>query len=207
MILHFHSSSYNKSVSVVYESLFFTISFKCRWSSSTCARTLAVYCARFQVSVAMQIKSSLFWDVTQRISAVSYRRFGKNLSVIPNGNIINDLLLLSVQGLTAATTRHVNRNFEGSISRRSSRNPHFLRCLFTFGSFIFHSWKTKFVPPYHTYLIRSAKLCSIFVTIQSFPTHFTLLCRQLFLGWFVRSNLTGGNSFSPSPFIFYERHP
>jgi len=35
------------------------------------------HCTWFQASVAVQMRSSFFWDVTQRRLVVTYRRFGK----------------------------------------------------------------------------------------------------------------------------------
>lgn len=93
----------------------------------------------------------------------------------------------------------MNRNSEDLISRQSVRSSNFL-APFLVSVLNLPQPETKFVPPSSRYSIRSAKLHSSFVTMPSFWTHFTLLCRRLFLQWFVRSNLTGGNSSLPPSF-------
>ena len=46
----------------------------------SCSRNCMSH-ARFQTSAALYIRSSVFWDVMQRIIVSGYRRFGDNLSV------------------------------------------------------------------------------------------------------------------------------
>ena len=50
------------------------------WVGNDCGlvrRTISVSCVRSHASAAKQMRPALFWDITQRIVAIPYRRFGK----------------------------------------------------------------------------------------------------------------------------------